>query len=258
MYGHFGQTLRELRMPDPEQEVMPRVHWGRFDQLFTPAFWYGQAWLDSEAKAFSSYRIGTTLKEEIAACLLGGHGIPAEIGLAAYRAVRCSGVLDLATTTTHDFYSILQQSFEVNGRKVRYRFAKQKADYLCSTLNRVNSVPPPTHGALAFRDYFLTCKGIGPKTASWITRNWLDSPEVAIIDIHIHRAGLLCGVFKESHQVSRDYFQMETRFIDFSKALEVRASYLDALIWKHMKTAGNAISHVFRKINNSKQIDLFR
>lgn len=34
---------------------------------------------------------------------------------------------------------------------------------------------------------------IGPKTASWIVRNYRKSDCVAIIDIHIHRAGLLAG-----------------------------------------------------------------
>lgn len=251
MYGLLGQEICTLEMPDPNEELMPHICWGQFDQLFTPAFWYGQAWLDSETKVFSSYRIGTTLKEEVTACLLGGHGIPSEVGLAAYRAICISGILDQSRISLEDIYAVLQQPLDINGCKLKYRFVRQKSAYLCAALARLSEEEPPLHSALAFRNYFLRCKGIGPKTASWITRNWLNSHEVAIIDIHIHRAGLMCGFFKPSQNVARDYFPMEKKFLEFANALGIQASILDALIWRHMKAAGKAAFSAFHKYGSN-------
>ena len=77
--------------------------------------------------------------------------------------------------------------------------------------------------------------GIGPKTTSWITRDWLDSDEVAIIDVHIHRAGLIAGIFNAKQNIHKHYFDMENIFLDFSESLGVRASVLDNLIWRFMK-----------------------
>ncbi len=247
MYGFGDQVIRTLEMPDSDQELMPNICWGHFDHLFTPAFWYGQAWLDSETKNFSNYRIGETLKQEVTACLLGGHGIPSEVGLAAYRSICQSGILDQAQVSLQSICDVLQQPLDVNGRKVKYRFIRQKSRYLFAALRKLDTEEAPLHSAVAFRNYFLTFTGIGPKTASWITRNWLDSHEVAIIDIHIYRAGLICGLFNPFQQVNRDYFPMEKKFLEFASALGVRASVLDALIWKHMKVAGKAALSAFQK-----------
>jgi thermostable 8-oxoguanine DNA glycosylase len=84
----------------------------------------------------------------------------------------------------------------------------------------------------------MTIRGIGPKTASWITRNWLGCDQVAILDIHIIRAGLLIGLFKVDQKVERDYEAMEARFLAFAKALDVRPSLLDAVMWRSMRKLG--------------------
>ncbi|MDZ3993341.1 hypothetical protein PspTeo4_24872 [Pseudomonas sp. Teo4] len=47
----------------------------------------------------------------------------------------------------------------------------------------------PLHSGRALRDWLLELPGIGYKTASWVARNWLDADDVAILDIHILRAG---------------------------------------------------------------------
>ena len=46
---------------------------------------------------------------------------------------------------------------------------------------------------VALRDWLLAIPGIGPKTASWIVRNRTGSSAVAIIDVHILRAGTSAG-----------------------------------------------------------------
>jgi thermostable 8-oxoguanine DNA glycosylase len=98
--------------------------------------------------------------------------------------------------------------------------------------------PPATENARRFRDDMMRIPGIGPKTASWITRNWLGSDEVAILDIHIIRAGILIGLFDRRQTVPRDYDFMEARFLAFATALNVRPSLLDAVMWREMRELG--------------------
>jgi thermostable 8-oxoguanine DNA glycosylase len=81
----------------------------------------------------------------------------------------------------------------------------------------------------------LTFPGIGPKTASWITRNSLHSDDVAILDIHIIRAGLLMGLFSPKHSVQRDYFDMEARLVAFAHSAGVSLSRFDSIIWCYMR-----------------------
>ena len=66
-------------------------------------------------------------------------------------------------------------------------------------------------------------------------RNWLDSDAVAILDIHVVRAGRFCRLFNEQDRVERSYRPMERRFLEFARALGVRASLLDILIWDQMR-----------------------
>jgi N-glycosylase/DNA lyase len=241
MFGCFEGKIRELLLPNPEEEVLPGVPWGRFEHFFTPAYWRGQAWLDGESRILSSYKIGETLAEEVAACLLGGHGIPAEIGLAAFATLKKAGLLNHPAVTEQELLEILLQPMAIGDRKLRYRFARQKSTFLAPVLNAIHQNIYLPSSAIELRKYLLGFHGIGYKTASWITRNWLHSSEVAIIDIHIHRAGLACGLFGTHHRVESAYMEMERLFIDFCKKLDVSAALLDALIWRSMKTIGPAV-----------------
>ena len=85
------------------------------------------------------------------------------------------------------------------------------------------------------RFYLMRLPGVGPKTASWIVRNWLNSNEVAILDIHVIRAGQLMNLFTTSERVEAQYFEMEQRFLDLAEAIDVPAADLDALIWSEMR-----------------------
>jgi N-glycosylase/DNA lyase len=66
----------------------------------------------------------------------------------------------------------------------------------------------------------------------------LDSDNVAILDVHIYRAGLLAGLFSPRHTVVRDYQVLEERLVRFAKALNVRLALLDALMWTEMRQMG--------------------
>lgn len=239
VFGEFGGSTETLVLPDADEYVMDRILWGYHCALFTPAFWAALAWLDKADKRYEAYRIGETLEEEVAACLLGGYGIPAEIGLAAFYRVRDAGMLNCYPPSEETFYQVLSEPINIGRRKVRYRFAHQRSQYLSAALKKLYASRPPTQDDLAFRSWLLDMKGVGIKTASWITRNWLHSDRVAIIDIHVYRAGLLMGLYHSGEAPAKNYFNMEQKFLALSRAIDVRASVLDALIWRQMKDAGN-------------------
>jgi len=239
--GIIAGEVRELLLPDPSKKLMEGVVWGEFDVFFTPAFWAVQAWLDSEHNKYSSYKLGTSLQEEVAACLLGGHGIPSEVGLAAYRKVKEKGLLTKESLELEELTSVLKEPMDVCGRLIQYRFWKQKSHYLCESLKAISKGIPSCDDHKTFRNWLVdNLLGVGPKTASWITRNWLSSNDVAIIDIHIQRAGLHAGFFEESFKVDKNYYLMEDRFLRFASALDIRPAMLDTLIWRQMKDFGSA------------------
>lgn len=241
----LGQTVLNLRdgvlerriLPDPDTEVIPGVPWGHFDEFFTPAFWATRAWIDRREEGHESYGLGQSLTEEVAACLLGGHGMPAEVGLAAFERLRDRRLLR-ADLDRQIIERHLAEPLRVRGRWVRYRYPTQKSRYLELALSRLSVEVPPVDD-IAFRDWLVTFEGIGLKTASWITRNHRHCDDVAILDVHIQRAGLIAGVFSSGQRVDRDYLNMETRLVAFSRSLAVRLSVLDSMIWAYMKRLNN-------------------
>lgn len=230
-----GRTLT-YRLPEADSEVLPGVRWGRHDCFGTPAYWRVIASRHQVPHA-ENFRLGRDLPEEVAACLLGGFGMAAELGMAAFVRVRDAGLL-AKEASFEELLGELSRPFQLGGRLRKYRYPKQKAGYLSKALTRLLDANAPVLflNGIALRDWLLTFDGIGPKTAAWIARNHLSSDEVAILDVHVIRAGKLMGLFSAEHRVDRDYPRMESRFVAFAKALEVRASLLDALIWEHMRT----------------------
>jgi thermostable 8-oxoguanine DNA glycosylase len=215
---------------------MRDICWGAFDELLTPAYWKGQAWQHSSLETYGDFRLGRTFIEEVAACLLGGHGIPAEIGLAAFRRLRDSGLLAAGHSAARIERALLQPFF-YDGRSRRYRFARQKATYLAASLRALDGVELPNND-VELRNLLMTLKGIGPKTASWIVRNYRGSDSVAIIDVHVLRAGRHIGLFDENLRPDQDYFRLENDFLAFAAAIDVRPALLDALIWDYMRRLG--------------------
>lgn len=228
-----------LDLPDPEAEVVPAVKWGKFEESLTPAFWAAQAWMDP-AHQDGDFALGRTLAEELVACLLGGHGAPAEVGLAAFRRViehleRHGPALSLEDATL-----LLSRPLEVGGRMIRYRFAGQRARYLSGSLAMLAEIDERAFDDMALRDRLCGLPGIGPKTASWIVRNRRGSDRVAILDVHIMRACTMMGVFDPGSNPARGYRDLERRFLDFCLSLGVRASIMDAVMWRTMRSLGPA------------------
>ncbi len=225
--------IKEL--PDADTAIWPGVKWGRFEEALTPAFWVTQAWM-SAPRSDAEFQLGKSLVDETVFCLLGGYGAPAEIGLAASRRV-CDYLAQMRKVTApkEQFEELLMEPLEVDGRLVRYRFARQRARYLEGALEGLSALREALLDDVELRDQLSALPGIGPKTASWIVRNRRGSDRVAILDVHIVRACSVMGVFPAGADPARHYVKLERLFLDFCKATEARASALDAAMWGTMR-----------------------
>jgi thermostable 8-oxoguanine DNA glycosylase len=251
MYGFINGALRQLDLPDPDEMVIPGIRWGVFDELLTPAYWRGQAWQHEMIGTYARLRLGRNLVEEVAACLLGGFGMKAEIGLAAFARLRDRGLL-LGTPSMSELESALAEPFSIRGASRRYRFPRQKARYLSACLKRLETFSEPLDDA-AFRDRLAELPGIGLKTASWIVRNYRGSNRVAVIDVHILRAGRHIDLFSPDLEPQRHYRALEESFLRFAAAIGVAAGMLDGLIWDYMRRTISTPARASRKLGDDRQ-----
>jgi N-glycosylase/DNA lyase len=220
---------------DPEAEVIPGVKWGRPEWVPSPAFWLVLA-ADGATDDDYIAPAGTPLHHELGFCLLGGYGIKMEMNRAAWCKLQDEGVLEVGRApTAEEIEALLRQPIEIEGRLARFRFPRQRAIRLAGALRAIEDDPPTTISAHEFRRSLMKIPGIGPKTASWLARNWLGSDDVAIIDIHVLRAGQKMRLFRANVKLPADYNELEDRFLQFAEALSVRASLLDAIIWREMR-----------------------
>jgi N-glycosylase/DNA lyase len=226
-------------LPHPSEQVLPGVVWGSPSQLFTPAYWATQAWLQERNGQSPANRIGKTLIEEVAACILGGYGIKAEVGLAAFNRLKEKGLLWGRPVPQREILKALSEPLVIDGHTIRYRFSQQRSRYLSEAISGITAETPPLDD-VEFRNWLVKFPGIGLKTASWVTRNWRDSDCVAIIDVHVLRAGQIIGLFRKQ-KPGTDYLEMEGLFLKFAKSLTVRPSVLDSIIWCQMRMWGKLV-----------------
>jgi hypothetical protein len=220
----------------PRDEVVPGVQFGQPEWVPCPAFW--KALAEAEGNNADDYvsPSGTPLIEDVVFCLLGGYGIRMEVNRAAWDHLRSKGLFTSPAPDARQIETWLREPLVVAGRRIRYRFPRQRAERIACALAQLAHLNPSASDPLALRNELMCLPGIGPKTASWIVRNWSGSDAVAILDIHVIRAGQIMGLFPNDVRLPRDYDLLEERFLNFSKALGVRASLLDAIIWREMRT----------------------
>lgn len=234
-----------IELPNPEEEVLPGVPWGRVEAIGSPAQWVYLVEARKLEGGIIKSRLGDSLKEEVAACLLGGHGIPAQVGVAAFEMLKAKGAFASKSITQDKLLEWLSNPLMINGREVKYRFANQKSKYLYHALHILDTQSPPLTSGRALRDWLLQIKGVGLKTASWVARNWLNANDVAILDIHILRAGILSGFYSPGLNVEKDYLELEAKFLEFSEAINIPASELDAEIWWQFSQAATVVHRLF-------------
>jgi len=230
----------ECNIPNEDIELMPGVPWGCAGTPFTPAFWRLSCIANGATLDQSRYHLGTSLKEEVIACLLGGHGITGELGLAAYNHLRSNHVLDYPHTE-ESIEQLLSDPLNVHGKSVKYRYPRQKAKYISAAIAYLNANNPPEDCGKTLRDWLTAIPGIGYKTASWVARNWLDAQDVAILDIHIHRAGILAGIFTPNDNVTKDYLRMEEYFVRLAEGIGIPANILDNQIWNELRLTPSTV-----------------
>ncbi|WP_024514766.1 hypothetical protein [Bradyrhizobium sp. Tv2a-2] len=237
-WANASRGLIAISIPGPQEDVIPGVQWGCATEVFTPAFWKYQSAAFRAQNVNISHCIGKTIIEEVAVCLLGGYGMPAELGLAAFCRLRDRDLLKQATTVDV-LEEALHEPFPFDQGQRRYRFPRQKANYLWHAMQTLSCTALPS-SSRPLRDFLTSLPGIGPKTASWVVRNHLRSDEVAIIDVHVLRAGTAIGLFPPDVNPSKEYFRLEEIFLRFCDALGEPASLIDALMWDYMRRIGKA------------------
>jgi thermostable 8-oxoguanine DNA glycosylase len=122
---------------------------------------------------------------------------------------------------------------------VRYRFAAQRAARVSAALAILSADSAP-EDPLALREFLLAFPGVGPKTASWVVRNWTGCDGIAIIDIHVQRAGIGAGFFSPGWRLPRDYDLFERAFCEVAHIGGVATAALDACVWEQMQALGRA------------------
>lgn len=237
---HFASTgWCELELPPSDARLshMPNIRWGKAGQMFSPSFWRFQHWveIEIEPKAAPCCRLGNgTLFEEVIACLLGGHGLPAETSLAYFRKMKSTGFL-CEQRSLEDVTQFLREPVLIGGSPRRYRFWKSKAKAIWSIMaqhrNQIEALECSNLSAPQTRNKLAELPGIGLKTASWICRNWMDCDEMAVLDIHILRALANLGCTVPPIHDPKRYLEVENQFLAFAKSLQLPARTLDLVMW---------------------------
>jgi N-glycosylase/DNA lyase len=228
--------LRSVPLAHPADHVLPGVPWGDPAELLTPAYWAVRGHLRQQALSEIAPPADSLL-EEVAFCLLGGFGVRAELNHAFFQRLRRHGVFSAERNPTEaEIYALLHDPIELEGRVVRYRYPSQRARRLAQAVPEVRSDRFRTDNGQQLRRELLTLTGVGPKTASWIVRNWLAANDVAIIDIHVIRACQVMGVFPRKIRLPSDYSELEAKFLRFAQMIGVPASILDAVMWSEMRS----------------------
>jgi N-glycosylase/DNA lyase len=206
------------------------VHWGHTWEHGTAAYWLEAARRSARPEEPLRHQLTESLYDEVALCMLGGFGMPYELGLAAFEALRDDLLRHDPTPSNSAIEKILLRPLSVGDSVRRYRFPHQRATRLSAALRHLHASDAPTD-PLEIRDWLTGAPGIGLKTASWIVRNRWPDAAVAILDVHVIRAGVRATVFPDGTRIASAYHRLEALFVAWAQVEEVRPADLDATIW---------------------------
>jgi N-glycosylase/DNA lyase len=242
VWAGFGETARLVTLPSTDAEVLPGVPWGSAEYFNTPAYWAVRCHWEEENPDFVTRN---SLLREATFCLLGGYGIRYEVNAAAYERFDQQGFFDVVPGTfeEHELRQWLLEPLLVGGRQIHYRFPNQRAGRIAGMCKTLGALQADDLSAGELRGALMAIDGIGPKTASWIVRNCRGSDEVAIIDIHLIRACQHMALFPDKLTLPKDYADLEDKFLRFSRAIDVRPSVLDAVMWSEVRKARSLSVH---------------
>lgn len=212
--------------------ILSKLDCEKAGRRFTKSYWEVQYYLDDSS--YNDYKLGSNLREEVVACLLGGYGLKAELGLLAFHRIKNLRLIREGVRL-EDIEDAISAPFRWKGKEVHYRFSHQKSRYIFYFLQRSDIDELENLSGSRLRDKLMTIKGIGPKTASWIARNYSNCEDVAIVDIHIYRAGRLAGFVNPKWDMQKDYYKIEESFLDFCHSIHALPSKMDSIMWNQMK-----------------------
>lgn len=231
------------------------VRWYDPSYLGTAAFWVEQT---RQRRRPATYQIGSTLLEEVALCVLGGYGVTEQVAFAAFSRCQHAGLLTGELFSADMFHAALIEPLTVAGRPrpVRYRFPRPQSESTGPPPSPISTRTHPrrrtAHAEL--RDWLTGVPGVGPKTASWVVRNLTRSDAIAVIDIHIRRAGVAAGVFDPAWKLPRDYLLFEEAFVAWAHLGRVGTADLDACIWSSLASLGRGARPLFG-VDNLTDLD---
>ena len=243
LFEYSSDSWHELELPGPNEplERLPHLKWDSPARLFSPAFWRHQHWTEIDLKPTDRNRckLGESLLEETVGCVLGGFGLAAESSMAYFSLMKTLGVFESPPSTMESVFQILRTPVVINGRPRRYRFWKSKGSYIYRILkNHTASIAAWEKSEkcpIRLRENLRELPGIGIKTASWISRNWLDSDKIAVIDIHILRSLAYLGYKIPATVTTNAYITAEQAFLGLAESLGVSAQTLDLVMWSRMR-----------------------
>lgn len=206
------------------------VQWGLSWEHGTAAYWLEATRRATRAQQPNRHRLTETLCDEVALCMLGGFGMPYEVALAAYAELHARVLSHTRAPSEADIAEVLLQPLRVGAAIRRYRFPHQRAQRLSAALTFLNANDHPT-SPLEMRDFLTRAPGIGLKTASWIVRNRWPEAQVAILDVHVLRAGARAKVFPRGVAAQSSYHYLEALFVAWARQEHVDTADLDATIW---------------------------
>ncbi len=240
---------RSWVLPHPKQLAKLQItfdqvvafEWGDAAAFGTPAYWLAQYLLIFGWARPGDSSLGANLLEETVACILGGYGVTSEVAWAAFSALKQKGLLSFQSSVTV-IEAALRAPLLLGSKHRRYRFARQRAIRISAALAFFAHNHALPKDPVSLRDSLLGLPGVGYKTASWIVRNYTGTDQVAIIDVHVHRAGLAAGFFDDKWKLPRDYLLFEKAFLKFADASGVSAAGLDMIIWDQMRRIRRNVS----------------
>ncbi|MCM8804697.1 MAG: N-glycosylase/DNA lyase [Candidatus Omnitrophica bacterium] len=131
---------------------------------------------------------------------------------------------------------------EIKKELKNVRFKNKKAKYLIEARNfflkngrlAIKSLIDSFNSPFELREYLVkNIKGLGYKEASHFLRNIGFGDNIAILDRHILRNLKRLSVIREIPKSlsKKKYLEIEKRFIEFSKKINIKPSELDLILW---------------------------
>jgi N-glycosylase/DNA lyase len=191
---------------------------------------------------------------ELIACMLGS-GVTFEHAQGVATSLRDAGLLymedDPQSTDEYEerLYSVLNSPahppLRKDGMGRRYRYPRVRASYICRTAKDIYSRGESLKEILESADSATDCRnaiiskafGIGPKQASLFLRNIGYADDLAILDSHVLKFMLLCGMTTEIKSQSNinSYEKIETSLRQYADQMDAKLAHLDTAIWVVMR-----------------------